>query len=282
MAVGSLVGTVRWQVFDTDNQPASGALLYTYLSGTSTPKAVYTTQAINVAHTNPLVADADGVFPLFFLDNVSYRVEVKTSAGVTIYGPHDGIDAASLGTATLASLTVSGASTFNGMPVISGTRLSLKFVEQGSDAGIIGTEAAWAGSGTSDNLVLAAYSGNTIILFVNGSSTQAAQVDLTGSLQIGGTAARGTTAGTKRLDLFDGTAPVGTLTNGVSFYSASGEARVMDAAGNSTLLSPHDKETNAWVYDSVDTRTGKRLRVDMERMMRALDTLLGGGFIHEE
>ena len=36
----------------------------------------------------------------------------------------------------------------------------------------------------------------------------------------------------------------GTLANGVSLYSAAGELRVMNAARNSALLSPHDTKTN--------------------------------------
>jgi hypothetical protein len=112
-------------------------------------------------------------------------------------------------------------------------------------------------------------------------TTETARFDLTSSLQIGGTAARAGTAGTKRVDIFDGTAPTSTLANGCSFYSTTGEMRVMDAAGNATLLSPHDKETNEWIFESVHTPTGKRFRIDMERLVRALDAQLGGGFIHE-
>lgn len=100
-------------------------------------------------------------------------------------------------------------------------------------------------------------------------------------IKIGGTAVRGTTEGTNQLVLFDGTAPAGTLTNGVTLYSASGELRSMDAAGNSTLLSPHDHETNEWIYHSVDTRTGKGLRIDMERMLRWLNEKFGTDFVHE-
>jgi hypothetical protein len=117
----------------------------------------------------------------------------------------------------------------------------------------------------------------------NGSASITAAARITGSrcLKIGGSANRGTTEGTNQLVLFNGTAPAGTLTNGVSFYSASGEARVMDAAGNSTLLSPHDQETNEWIYHSVDTRTGKGLRIDMERMMRAINDKFGWDFVKE-
>jgi len=102
-----------------------------------------------------------------------------------------------------------------------------------------------------------------------------------GNVKIGGTANRATTEGTKHIDIFDGTAPVGTLANGISIYSTSGECYIMDAAGNATLQSPHDKETNEWIFYSKNTRTGKVLKIDMERMMRKLNDTLGGGFISE-
>ena len=93
------------------------------------------------------------------------------------------------------------------------------------------------------------------------------------SLDIGGTANRGTTEGTNQLKVFNGTAPVGTLTNGVSLYSTSGELRVMDSAGNATLLSPHDDETGEWITFMQNTVTGRVLRVDMEALVNWLFTL---------
>lgn len=99
------------------------------------------------------------------------------------------------------------------------------------------------------------------------------------SINIGGSANRGTTEGTNQLKVFDGTAPVGTLANGCSFYSTSGEMRVMDAAGNATLLSPHDEDGN-WIHDEVNFK-GRRLRVDLERMIKDLDKMLGGGYVVE-
>lgn len=56
----------------------------------------------------------------------------------------------------------------------------------------------------------------------------AANVKLVGN---GTLATRGTTEGTNHLDIFNGTAPVGTLTNGVSLYSSSGELYGMNASG---------------------------------------------------
>jgi len=53
----------------------------------------------------------------------------------------------------------------------------------------------------------------------------------TGNTKIGGTAFRATTEGTYHLDLFNGTAPVGTLANGISLYSTSGYLYSMDSGG---------------------------------------------------
>lgn len=96
-----------------------------------------------------------------------------------------------------------------------------------------------------------------------------------GSIKVGGTATRSTTEGSNQLVLFNGTAPVGTLANGVSFYSSSGEANVMDAAGNATLLSPHDAETNEWIFRSKHTPSGKVLKINVERLLRFVNDHFG-------
>lgn len=58
------------------------------------------------------------------------------------------------------------------------------------------------------------------------------------NIKIAGAATRATTEGTNHLDIFDGTAPVGTLTNGVSLYSVAGKLWAMDAGGAATQLTP--------------------------------------------
>jgi hypothetical protein len=113
------------------------------------------------------------------------------------------------------------------------------------------------------------------------SDVEKARIDSSGNVKIGGTANRATTEGSAQLVLFNGTAPVGTLTNGVSFYSSSGEANVMDAAGNATLLSPHDKDTNEWIFRSKHTPTGKVLKIDVERMLRFINDHFGLDMIEE-
>jgi hypothetical protein len=49
-----------WQFFSNTGQPLAGGLIYTYLAGTTTPAATYTTITGNIANTNPIVLDANG------------------------------------------------------------------------------------------------------------------------------------------------------------------------------------------------------------------------------
>lgn len=112
------------------------------------------------------------------------------------------------------------------------------------------------------------------------SSLERMRIDNAGNVKIGGTTDRSTTAGTNQLVIFDGTAPVGTLANGISFYSTAGECRVMDASGASTLLSPHDDD-GYWIFDSTDTRNNRRLLVHMEKMAKWIDETFGTSFVEE-
>jgi hypothetical protein len=94
---GALTPITRWQILD-NGVIAPGAKLYTYASGTSTPLAVYNNAdlAIGHAHTNPVVADSEGVLPVIFLSPVAYRFLVTDAAGATIFPAQDDITAASL------------------------------------------------------------------------------------------------------------------------------------------------------------------------------------------
>jgi hypothetical protein len=84
-----------------------------------------------------------------------------------------------------------------------------------------------------------------------------------------GSVDRNATVGTNSVQIFDGTAPVGTLTNGTSLYSAAGELYAMDAAGNATKISPHNSK-GEWVFRSYAAKQNKTLKVDMEDLINAL------------
>ena len=137
---------------------------------------------------------------------------------------------------------------------------------------------------TSGGTILDIQDGTNDVGFIGGISTDDEAAPTAGIattvIKIGGSAAHGTTAGTNFLSIFDGTAPVGTLANGISLYSTSGELYAIDAAGNTTLNSPHDSDGN-WIFKSKNTNTGRVLRVHMEKLMQRLDEMLGGGFVEE-
>lgn len=70
---------------DRDGLTVPGALAYFYLSGTTTPQAVYTTAAGDVAHPIPLEADAEGVFPPIF-SAVALKCTVTDASGNVLPG----------------------------------------------------------------------------------------------------------------------------------------------------------------------------------------------------
>jgi hypothetical protein len=71
---------------DANSDSLSGALFYFYVTGTTTPATTYTTNALSVAHANPVVADSGGKFPNIYLDpTITYRAVMKTSGGATVF-----------------------------------------------------------------------------------------------------------------------------------------------------------------------------------------------------
>lgn len=76
---------IGFRAFDAEGDAYSGALLYTYTPGTTTPKTTYTTSALSVAHANPVVADSSGVFPqIWAADNATFDLVLKTAGGVSL------------------------------------------------------------------------------------------------------------------------------------------------------------------------------------------------------
>ena len=72
------------------------------------------------------------------------------------------------------------------------------------------------------------------------------------------------------------------VTNRAAIYakdvSSSAELFVRDEAGNVTQISPHNAE-GEWTYYSENSITGKRFKVNMEKMIRKLEEITGENFI---
>lgn len=82
------------QFFDNNGNPLSGGLIYTYLAGTTTPVATYTSVSGLIANSNPIVLDAAGRTPqeIWLTPGNSYKFALYTSANVLI-GTYDNLPA---------------------------------------------------------------------------------------------------------------------------------------------------------------------------------------------
>lgn len=89
----SLLGGAGAQFFDNDGVPLAGGKLYSYLAGTNTPQATYTTSAGNIAHSNPIILDSAGRVPsgeIWLTDSINYKFVLNTSAGALL-GTYDNV-----------------------------------------------------------------------------------------------------------------------------------------------------------------------------------------------
>jgi hypothetical protein len=82
----SPIGGAGWQFFDNNGNVLTGGKLYTYVAGTTTPLASYTTSAGNTAHSNPIILDAAGRVPggEIWLSSARYKFALYTSVNVLI------------------------------------------------------------------------------------------------------------------------------------------------------------------------------------------------------
>ena len=98
------------QELDGDGDPYSGAKLYFYETGTSTPLDSYSDSALSTANANPVVADANGRFGDIFMKTQDYKVVLKTTADVTIWTA-DPVSGTATATETKGADIASGAET---------------------------------------------------------------------------------------------------------------------------------------------------------------------------
>lgn len=81
--MGVLLNYPLFHADDDNGAPLTGGLLYTYIAGSSTAKATYTTRAMSTANANPVVLNSRGEAIIYGAG--LYKLILKTSAGVTIW-----------------------------------------------------------------------------------------------------------------------------------------------------------------------------------------------------
>ena len=86
-------------------RPSSGAKLFFYATGTSTPKNTFADSTGSTANANPVIANANGVFPAIFLDGI-FNVALKDANDVQIWTA-DPVSTEASGNGTFSGVTIS-------------------------------------------------------------------------------------------------------------------------------------------------------------------------------
>jgi hypothetical protein len=83
----SALGGAGAQFFDSNGDPLSGGLLYTYAAGTTTPQTTYTSDTGLTTNANPIVLNSAGRTPegVWLTQGAAYKFVLKTSLGVEIW-----------------------------------------------------------------------------------------------------------------------------------------------------------------------------------------------------
>ena len=85
----------REQWFDAStNQAFAGAKMFTFSSGTNTPKTTWIDAEESVRHANPIVADSNGIFPEIYGNN-EYKIIIRSNDEKTLILESDPISAGS-------------------------------------------------------------------------------------------------------------------------------------------------------------------------------------------
>src|SRR5262245_17395347 len=95
---------VQPQFFNANGTVCNGCKLQSWAAGTSTPQATFTDSTSVTPNANPVVLDSAGRANIY-LNNLSYKLQLQTSAGVPIWTV-DNISTANL--SSVASVTSSG------------------------------------------------------------------------------------------------------------------------------------------------------------------------------
>jgi hypothetical protein len=179
------------QFFDSNGDPLTGGLLYSYLSGTTTPVTTYTTRDGTTNNTNPIVLDAAGRTPneIWLDGGVLYKFILKSSTFVQI-GSYDDIPAINDTTTVNNLITVAGTNTLTGLatPTLTGyaTGAQYSFIAQNTNTSTVtldidtlgvkaitkfGTTALAAGDIIAGAVMLIEYDGTRFQLLNAGKTT---------------------------------------------------------------------------------------------------------------
>jgi hypothetical protein len=77
------------RILDADGAPVSGGKFRVYTANTTTLADVFSDQTLTTPRANPIVANAAGELPFFFIDSGTYDIAILTSADVELDSAED-------------------------------------------------------------------------------------------------------------------------------------------------------------------------------------------------
>lgn len=111
-AAGTLTPSAYQTVTTASGAPISGACVWTYVAGTTTPVATYTDKALTTPNANPIVTDSSGQFVAWLTPGSSYKYLFETACTAPAHGTTlrtvDNIDAVPTSSATVDEVGVAG------------------------------------------------------------------------------------------------------------------------------------------------------------------------------
>ncbi len=199
-----LLNSPRIVIVNSAGQPYALARMYTYRATTLTPLTVYTTASYGVAHSNPVEADANGVFDPIYIDpSLGYdlRIIIKDQNDVALTGydidniPRaDNVFPASTFTGNVSvtgNVTASANIRANGLLEVYGAnpRIVLNETDRGSDgkfwdidvsAGVLSLRTRTDADGAGKNAIVITRSGTAITSIELGSATDNPTITING------------------------------------------------------------------------------------------------------
>jgi hypothetical protein len=82
-----MAGTINLalsQQFDMDGEPLSGGFLFFFAAGTTTPQSAFQDQLLSIVFPNPIVLDASGRVPMFYLADGNIKIRLTDKSGVVV------------------------------------------------------------------------------------------------------------------------------------------------------------------------------------------------------
>jgi hypothetical protein len=168
MTVGlSPVAGAGWQFFDANGVPLSGGKLYTYVAGTTTPQATYTSSSGLTPNANPIILNSEGRVSgtnEVWLDSaVSYKLILQTSASVQLWSADDLSGIAGLGNALSVASGGTGVSSNTAYAVLCGGTTATNPIQSIASVGTAGQVLTSNGASALPTMQAAFISGMIIL-----------------------------------------------------------------------------------------------------------------------